>query len=348
MTAPISALDAPLTPQAPPAMPPSLGVPPTSHVNSAPTKASMAPLIWDAIAIVGSLLIFGVFWLNHDVSDALIKTLAFQVGAAVILTAAVDMTTRVGAPNLAVGALAASAGLAAALTNKSFAANLTAVVVSTVVLGLVMAALVGALRIPSWAVSFGFITLATALLQAKAGRGFARLDDASGFNSGPALILVGGVAALVVGVISFFARNKTTPHGAATVGLVILLSCLLAGMFGLSQVYRQGGVSPDVNSTLLLVALTAVFLGGTNPSGKRAGIFGPLFVAASLGVINLWFSLAGYEPYWFIGLLAGLMLAALMLHGLIDFMTGQTKRAQLISADARTIDLTDPATPRVS
>jgi hypothetical protein len=340
MTAPISALDAPLSPPAPPL----LGSPPI-QVSPAPVKPSKAPLIWDAAAIVATLLVIAAFWATHDMSTSLIKILSFQIGAAVILTAALDITTRFGVPNLAVGALAAAASLAAALTNKGFGANLATVVVTSVVLGLVMATLVGALRIPSWAVSFGFIALTTALLQAKAGQGFARLNDRSGFDSGPALIALGALAGLVVGAVSFSARNKTTPHNAAVVFVVVLLSCLLAGAFGLAQVYRVGGVMPDQNSTHLFVALTAVFLGGTHPAGKRAGIFGPVFVATSLGVINFWLVLGGHNFYWFVGLLAGLMLFALMLHGLVEFLSGQHNRTQTVNADMRTIDLTNPTYP---
>jgi ribose/xylose/arabinose/galactoside ABC-type transport system permease subunit len=124
--------------------------------------AVLARLLWEAVLLIGVVLVIGVTVLDEAGRRALTDGGMGPVGRLCVvglLATGLSLSVRVGAPNLAVGSLAsvggAGYGWLVATTQLPMFLALVIVLAAAVAFGLLMAVAVAALRIPSWGVTLG-------------------------------------------------------------------------------------------------------------------------------------------------------------------------------------------------
>jgi ribose/xylose/arabinose/galactoside ABC-type transport system permease subunit len=282
-------------------------------------RRSSGPIIWDGITLVLALLVTAGFFIFNLAARGRPSLLLFPIGAAVLMAAAFDISLRAGTPNLAVAAVASVSATAGVIVDRGFFLNILAGIISALVISALMVLLISVLRLPSWVASFAVIGLADWFTGvALQDQGVRQLHRARFFDSGLLILAIGISASLLIGFTGYLGRPaKTTPSGlmtaAATVG-----SCLLAGMFGVAQLYRVGGATQGQNSQVTLLAIASVVAGGTGLHGKRGGIIGPLAAAVGLSVVSVWLNFREANFYWFSGVLVAVLVMALIIHALLD------------------------------
>ena len=226
---------------------------------------------------------------------------ALNIGrqSAVLLTVALaeTMVILIGSIDLSIGAIVTLAGILAALTVDQFGVlGATLVGVGTgAVVGLINGSLVTALKVPSFLVTLGMLSVLSGVAnQISQGQSIlfenmALLDIVNGsvLLGIPNVIWIALIATLVLTIVSF--RTKlgrylfalgggeiVAAHAGVPVTFYKVLAFVLCGAIcGLAGVMLTGQVgagTPTAGSGLLLNAIAAVVMGGTALSG---GIGGP-------------------------------------------------------------------------
>lgn len=264
--------------------------------------------VWELLLAVGVAGMVAFCYVNQPglFSSAGLRVLELQAATLGLLALAVSLSVRAAAPNLAVGAFAAVAGLLFARGYDGGVAGALAPALGVALLGgLALGVLVALLHVPAWAASLvalcgGFVTM-TAVDHGRA----VSLPTSAPDPARTALYWCVGVAAVsvVFGVVGLTGparrgvgafRPVADPAvrrgpGAALMAVVALtVSAGLAGGAGVLTVAHArttdggGAMLSD-----LLLALGAVLLGGVSAYGRRGGLFGTaLGVAAVLVVLR--------------------------------------------------------------
>lgn len=279
--------------------------------------------VWEAALLV--LLVGGVavWWLLGRDTDALgdLDLLGDRLyGAApfLVLATALAVSLRVRAPNLAVGAVAALAAVLFVEWEGQGALVAAGIVLAAAVaVGLALAVLVTAFRIPGWAASLGAIVAAMATvltiarhnedqfpLTLSVGGSLAAVPESTAVTVAeeavwPVVLAVvaGSVLGGAVGMLPAVRRRlracrevaagtgPRTRSTALTTSGALLVSSLLAAAAGVLLVLPSspvtGGAIPAGAYEPLGVALplAIVLLGGTTLGGMRGGVFGTFLAA---------------------------------------------------------------------
>ncbi|MGE5828770.1 MAG: hypothetical protein ACM30G_10470, partial [Micromonosporaceae bacterium] len=214
------------------------------------------------------------------------------------LALASAMSLRVGAVNLAVGAVAGAASLYFGQHGEGGLASHLAVVIGVCALiGLAHGLVVVGLHVPGWAASLGIglVLLIWSNRQAAVSLtdGYDPLPHAYyWFGVFGVLSLVGGAAGLVPPVRRMIGRFRPVGDPADRRGFIaagvalgaVVGSTVLAGVAGVLSAAQTGRAAPTDGLELTALALGAALLGGTSAFGRRGGVGGTVLAVALLTV----------------------------------------------------------------
>jgi ribose transport system permease protein len=155
---------------------------------------------------------------------------------------------------------------------------------------------------------------------------FTEIDNLVNGNVGPIptiLILSTVLYVFAAAILHFTSFGRSlyavgaNPEAARLMGInvsmVLVSTYTLAGLFaGLAGIVNAGRLTaagPQVDPNLLLMALTAVLIGGTSFSGGEGGVFGTALGVLFLGVIQNALQLRNVSAFWQ-GAISGMILIA--------------------------------------
>lgn len=283
--------------------------------------------VWElllAAAVVGA-----VFAVRAEDADALtgsgLRDLLVLLAAGVLLGSAFALSLRAAVPNLAVGAVAVTAGVLTAWLRVEHGYGLWVAVAVTlgaaVALGIGLAIVAVGFRTPAWAVGLGAaLGLYAAVLSLSAGRSLLVEGGPELRDWAWPLAICAAVLSVLGGALGLAPRTRAAvgryrPVGdpaagrgrgaAGTAAAALVGSTLLAAGAGVVIALRLRAVVPDDGIVLLAQAAAAALLGGTSAYGRRGGLFGTVLAAGFLQLAALWLGLVEAEPWTRPALLGG-------------------------------------------
>jgi ribose/xylose/arabinose/galactoside ABC-type transport system permease subunit len=266
-------------------------------------------LVWELVLLlaVGAAGFLLLSRHSDQVTGANRIDLLVSAAALGLLTMGVGLSTRAGAPNLAVGPLAVAAGIFfATRSGGQTVATVGMTLLAAASVGAVIAVLVVGLQVPGWAASLGAGFALVAWIRQYDAAVPVGNDLEPGDN---AYFLAGGVFALalvgaLIGAVPPIRRaiGRFRPYGdpawrrgAAAAGLTFLaltVSGVFAGAAGVLLAAQAHEARPGDGLAFSALALGAVLLGGTSAFGRRGGILGSVLAVALLTLV-LRYSAAG-------------------------------------------------------
>jgi ribose transport system permease protein len=244
---------------------------------------------------------------------------------ALVSIVAVGMTFVIvsGEFDLSVGSTLALAGVVSALAMKdivnSFVMGLAAALLTGAAIGLVNGLLTTRLRIPSFLITLGSLSIARGIVLLITNtrpvviinQNYFRVFGEGQFLGLPTpivwtiIVIAGGVAGLH---FSTFGREVYAAGGNRVAALysgirigrvkiaALTLVGALAGLAGVVLSARSHAARPDVGAGFELDAITAVILGGAALSGGRGTILGAVVGSLIIGMLNNGLVLIGVDP----------------------------------------------------
>lgn len=271
--------------------------------------------VWELMLLLGVVSLVAVVWQadsdmlrGGNLSQLLITASAFG-----LLGMAAGLSLRAAAPNLAVGPVAAAAGVYFAQQGAEGVTTVTAtVVLAAGALGLALAILVVGLHVPGWAASLAAAAGVVVWLQQQpATVPLAGEYDPTGqaaflFMFVVALAVLGGLLGTVKPLRRALGRFRPVTDPANRRGALAAL--LAAGAIVLSMCFAAvGGVllatgegQPVAGSggmrwlELTVVAMAVALVGGTSAFGRRGGVFGTILAVLALVLFDTYQQLQGW------------------------------------------------------
>jgi len=320
-------------------------VEPRPHRRSVARDRIWVHAVWElllAAAVVGAVLA-----VQAEDADALtgagLRDLLVLLAAGILLGSAFALSLRAAVPNLAVGAVAVTAGTLTGwlVAEHGYDWEVAALVTlgAAVALGIALAIVVVGLRTPAWAVGLGAaLGLYAAVLSLSAGRsvlveGGPELRDwAWPLAIGAAVLSVlGGALALPSRMRAAVGRyrpdgdpaGRRAPGSALPAAAALVGSTVLAAGGGLVLALRLRAVVPDDGLTLLAQAAAVALLGGTSAYGRRGGVLGTVLAAAFLQLAALWLVLIEAQPWSLPALLGGAIVVGLLVGRVVEAVGSQ-------------------------
>jgi ribose transport system permease protein len=325
-------------PQFPPPPPQQPPFPPPTAV--APARDPLVPhLVWEGFLLLVALVLLVVAVVTGPTAGAVAQTLFINAAIIGLMATGFAFSLRTATPNLAVGAISATAGMLfvkLAQGGGTFVAMIVAVLVATVI-GAVLGAIAGGLSVPGWAVTFGgALALQGILLIATKGqllalRHLTQPTTALWFGLFLVASVGGGLLWLLVPPVRLFlsARRRTGDPGTwAGVGALLAalaglgVSGLLAGLSGVLEAERIASASVSDGTTTMSIAVGAVLLGGVSVFGRRAGVAGTFLGVMILATAQTIMLLNGLESGWFLIVAAVAIVAGLAVSRLLETIPG--------------------------
>jgi len=257
-------------------------------------------LLWEVVLLVAVAVL--LFLCNRDFPElfrgAQRESLLVFATAIGLLTLAAGLTLRTGVPNLALGPVAVAAGLHfAENSDRGVVTAMLPAILAAVALGLVVALLVVAFHVPSWAATLAVGLAVVVFIEQRS----APVDVQGNYDpTQHATYLFGGFAAVAV-LAALFGTVRTVRRsvgrfrpvadpalrrGAAagvivTIGTVFsMLFAVLAGM--LLATGGTGPVAPTTGFEWTGLAIGAALVGGVSAFGRRGGVAGELLAVVAL------------------------------------------------------------------
>lgn len=276
-----------------------------------------------------------------------LRNLALSVTPLGLVAAAAALTLRAGAPNLAVGAVAAAAGLyRAEHAGSGLQQSLVVVVGLCAAVGLVQGLLVVGLQVPAWAVGLaagiGLLAWASTRATVTLTGGYDPLPHAYYWFGGfCALSLAGSLVGLIPVIRRGFARFRPVADPAQRRGVVAGVivvgatvgSNILAGAGGVLGVLVAARATTSDGIVTTALALGAALLGGTSAFGRRGGIFGTIFATTLITLVIAYTTALG-RPWP----VAGYAAAAIGIGLAVTRLVERYGRPSLTSGDEREED----------
>jgi ribose/xylose/arabinose/galactoside ABC-type transport system permease subunit len=318
--------------------------PPGALLTPPPPPASdrlLVHVVWELLLAVLVAALALVCWRVEPAMfhSAGVRAIAVQAAALGLLAMAVSVSLRAGAPNLAVGAFAAVAGL---LFARAYEHDLPVALVPglgvALVAGLALGVLVALLHVPGWAASLAALCgglVATTLIGH--GTPVTVADGAPDphrwayvwFIAVAATSVLAGVFGLIrplrraIGAFRPVAdpAERRGPGAARMVVLALTVSGGLAGLSGVLTAVqlRTAGGSGSMLPQLLL-ALGAVLVGGVSAYGRRGGVFGTMFGVLALVLAVRFGTLRGWSgPATMFGVAGGAIVLGLVVTRLVEW-----------------------------
>lgn len=237
-----------------------------------------------------------------------------------LLASGFAASMRLSGGNIAVGALAALAGITfARLVHSGWAVPVAGLAVAalTALIGIILGVIAGLTKAPGWVVSLIPFALLPPILSDRTRPiiiPVADLERATSFDAFVWLAvfvivsLAGGCLLLVPGLRNFMGTHKFL---AALAGFT--LSSVLAGLSGIVWTMGLSAAPTSADTGRVLLAIGAVLLGGVSVFGGRGGVAGTVLGVALLAFLNIALTRMG-APAW-VG--SGIVPAAAILIGIV-------------------------------
>jgi ribose/xylose/arabinose/galactoside ABC-type transport system permease subunit len=329
-----------LDPPGPPGYPAPPGTQPPGG-SSGDGDRVWVHLVWEAFLF---FVVLGLFVVvrgadSRALSGSGLDGFVYQAAALGILATGLSFSLRAAVPNLAVGAIAASAGVVVAeLSGEHNWGVRTAVAVALaggLVVGMLLAVIVVGFHVPAWAASLGASVLVSAVVFGAVGSDFTQfsspLDNISlsariFFGIFAVISVLGGLIWLAPGVRRGFggmrqdrdAARRAGGGAAAGATIALVVSSILAAGAGVITVLRTGSAQGQVGDNLTWIALGAVLLGGVSVFGRRAGIFGTLLGVLLLSLIQRWLVVESVDAWVFSAITGGAILVGLIVNRILE------------------------------
>jgi ribose/xylose/arabinose/galactoside ABC-type transport system permease subunit len=262
-------------------------------------------VVWEVLLLLGLVAaVTAAFVGLPDFRSAQsVESVLRIVTATGVVAMAFSLSLRAAVPNLAVTPLAAlsAAVFAAAAPHVGVAAGVLQGLGAAAAVGLVLAVLVTALRVPAWAagVAAGLLAGGIAIAVSPAARAVEGTPHLGSWTYGAAgsfvvLSIGAGLLCLVPGVRRTVGAYRDGQGLAA--GLIaaaaLVVSSVVAAVGGLVLVFLSGGVVDSPVGIDLWLPLAAVFVGGASAYGRRVGIAGTVLgVLLLVTVRQVWFTI---------------------------------------------------------
>lgn len=328
-------------PVAPAGVPPYGAVPPPAGFPAAgqpgvPRDRLAVSLTWDAVALVIAAALVGLLLAtSHGVHAA---DIVRPLGSLGLIAAGLALSLRAGAPNLAVGAIAATTGVIGAHLAAGGWSLLTAMVVAVALAtagGLLAGLVTGGLSVPAWAVTLAGAFAATGAAEVISANTTIAVHVSGSYPASQwlaAFIVAsvgGGLLWLVPAIRRAFSRSRDQADPGQWAGLGALLgavaglagSSLLAGLGGVSLAAYDGAASASDGSSLTLAALAAALIGGVSVFGRRAGVLGTALGVVIVQVLQLLMAVHNVSVGWVSLAYAGLAVIGLGVSRIVESAT---------------------------
>jgi ribose/xylose/arabinose/galactoside ABC-type transport system permease subunit len=259
-------------------------------------------VIWELVLLVAAAGL--AYWFHRSHPAALsgrgLRDLLLAAAALGFVTVGMGLSLRAGAVNLALGPIAAAAGLFFAThTNRGLLLTIAMTLVLSAGVGVVIALAVTLLHVPGWAASLAGAFALIVWIQKHTGTtkvASAYHPDVHAhywYGGFAALAVAGGILGLIKPIRRGVGRFRPVGDpadrrgtGAAVVTfLSIVGGALLAGLAGVLMALTAGTVAPSDGLATTGLALAAALVGGTSAYGRRGGVLGTLLAVSLLALI---------------------------------------------------------------
>lgn len=273
-------------------------------IMSPPGRRQLVPTwLVPFAALITVVAFFGVTGGHHFLSTANAGFLLQQSAIIAIPAFGVTLIIISGSIDLSVGSLVGFTGMVAALTAQShgLVVGIVAGLVAGLLAGLVNGIAFAVLKVPSFMVTLGMLSVAHGLTimishsqPVNAGHGFQKLGQMPGLLILYALCF-GGCAILLH--LTAFGRRVVAIGGQERVArlsgvkvtrlkiLLFMFSGLMAALGGLALTARVGAATPDAATGFELTAIAAVVLGGTPLTGGIGNMVNTVVGALILSIL---------------------------------------------------------------
>ena len=278
----------------------------------------------EGMLYIGFLVLILIFALSSPVflSWANFANIGRQTALVSIIAVGMTFVIVSGEFDLSVGSGMALSGVMAALAMKgigqSWIVGAMAGVLTGAAIGLVNGILTTKLRIPSFLITLGSLSIARGIAMIVTGTRPVIISDTAYyqlFGEGSVLgvpvpifwTLVVAIGGIVLLHLSTFGRRVFATGGNAMAArysgistarvktISLMLAGTLAGLAGLVLSARSHAARPDVGVGLELDVITSVILGGAALSGGRGTIIGALVGSLVIGILNNGLVLLGVD-----------------------------------------------------
>ncbi len=278
----------------------------------------------EGMLYVGFLVLILIFALSSPVflSWANFANIGRQTALVSIIAVGMTFVIVSGEFDLSVGSGMALSGVMAALAMKgigqTWIVGALAGVLTGAAIGLVNGILTTKLRIPSFLITLGSLSIARGIAMIVTGTRPVIISDTAYyqlFGEGSVLgvpvpifwTLVVAIGGIVLLHLSTFGRRVFATGGNAMAArysgistarvktISLMLAGTLAGLAGLVLSARSHAARPDVGVGLELDVITSVILGGAALSGGRGTIIGALVGSLVIGILNNGLVLLGVD-----------------------------------------------------
>jgi ribose/xylose/arabinose/galactoside ABC-type transport system permease subunit len=231
-----------------------------------------------------------------------LEALYIQVAIVGAVAVAMALSLRAAVPNLALGPIVfAAAMFFAENSGRGVLVTAGVTVLLAAAAGVVIAIVVTAFHVPSWAASLGAGLGLIVWIQdhrtaeAVVSGAYDPRDHAVFFFGGfVALSVLGGVLGLVGGLRRATGRYRPTGDpstrgggGAVPAALALIASSVFAAAAGVLLALNNREVAPTENGVgLTVLALGAALVGGTSIYGRRGGLFGTVLAVSGLVLLS--------------------------------------------------------------
>jgi ribose/xylose/arabinose/galactoside ABC-type transport system permease subunit len=259
---------------------------------------------WELVLLLAAGAVGFLLWRADD--DALrgqgLEALSIQVAIVGGVAVAMALSLRAAVPNLAVGPIVFAAAMFFAENSGRgilVTAGVTALLAAAA--GVVIAIMVTAFHVPSWAASLGAGLGLIVWIQDHRGPvdvvagAYDPRDHALFFLGGfAALSVLGGALGLIGGLRRATGRYRPTGDpsvrgrgGTVPAALALIASSVFAAAAGVLLALNNREIAPTENGIgLTVLALGAALLGGTSIYGRRGGLFGTALATSGLVLLS--------------------------------------------------------------
>jgi ribose/xylose/arabinose/galactoside ABC-type transport system permease subunit len=293
---------------------------------------------WEGVLAVAAAALGFLLFSNHrdQVSGESLQQLLVLGAALGFLTLGAGLTLRAGAPNLAIGTIAAASAIYYAETSERGVVPTAVVAVgAALVIGIVIAVLVVGFQVPGWAGSLAGVMIVVVWIQkhplpTEVLGNFDPTDQALYLFGGfVALALIGGGLGVIKSVRRGLGRFRPVGDPALRRGgfagtmtvLSLLASSAMAAVAGVLLASLDGAadraVAPSLGLELTGIAIGAALVGGTSAFGRRGGVFGTMPAVTLLGMV-IWYSRAADWKISMFAVAAGALALGLVVTRLVE------------------------------
>lgn len=293
---------------------------------------------WEGVLAAAVVALGFLFFANErdQVSGEPLQQLLVLGAAFGILALAAGVTLRAGAPNLAVGTIAAASALYYAQNSeRGVLPTALAVVGAAVILGVVIAVLVVGFHVPGWAGSLVGALIAIVWIQkhAFAQEVLGEYDPTDHaiylFGAFVVVAQVGGALGAIKSIRRGLGRFRPVGDPAVRRGgfaatmtvLSLLASSAMAAVAGVLFAALEGAadrpIPPSLGIELTGIAIGIAMVGGTSAYGRRGGVFGTLLAVTLLSMV-IWYARAADWKISLFAVAAGAVALGLVVTRLVE------------------------------